>query len=422
MSGITIALLLSIIGLISTASSPVVFWSHGAALTNQPIILAGRTLSPVEAFDEYIQSNAQSSIVLFLQDQLSQDDFVKFPSSFPGIRQLTSSISLPSVRTDGESESLKDLLQTKFQGHSVEVGAADLNNWKYSSSGSQQELIVIHLTPVEGKTRAERASILKANAETRQRIIASLADTIGQFSVVVTGNKPSIQIAEKIEDSDLVGRHLLATEAEPSQPYPLFNVADCLYMDASSIAIDISNKSLDLTTNTTWKVDNASSNCSKLVADITSGLPDKFSKFQLTVTFANASGKAWGCSNVLARYTRTGQAESSLSFNCSAGDALEHGMGAPSGSSYACYKTILHNGNNTITFKGLQAQPMAKKGAWGGVYDCVGFFTLPMLTGIFVAVLLATGLLVGITAMMSIQTPRAFDDPKGPMISVPTTE
>ena len=54
--------------------------------------------------------------------------------------------------------------------------------------------------------------------------------------------------------------------------------------------------------------------------------------------------------------------------------------------------------------------------------NCVGFFTLEILTGIFVTIILAMGLLVGIMMMMAIQTQERFDDPKGQMISVPTQE
>ena len=55
-------------------------------------------------------------------------------------------------------------------------------------------------------------------------------------------------------------------------------------------------------------------------------------------------------------------------------------------------------------------------------YNCEGFFTLEILTGLFVGLLLIAILFLATAMMMNIQTQDRFDDPKGKTISVAAQE
>lgn len=51
-------------------------------------------------------------------------------------------------------------------------------------------------------------------------------------------------------------------------------------------------------------------------------------------------------------------------------------------------------------------------------YDCVGFTTVPIWSGLFVTLILLLILTFGITMMLDIRTMDRFDDPKGKTITV----
>lgn len=64
----------------------------------------------------------------------------------------------------------------------------------------------------------------------------------------------------------------------------------------------------------------------------------------------------------------------------------------------------------------LQVQMDAKD--FGRVQDCVGFVSVPILTGILVTAILALILIWGITMILDIRTMDRFDDPKGKTITI----
>ena len=61
-------------------------------------------------------------------------------------------------------------------------------------------------------------------------------------------------------------------------------------------------------------------------------------------------------------------------------------------------------------------------GKFGQPDDCVGVFTIPILSGIVVTLLLLAILAYGIGMMANITTMDRFDDPKGKTITVNVSE
>ena len=70
----------------------------------------------------------------------------------------------------------------------------------------------------------------------------------------------------------------------------------------------------------------------------------------------------------------------------------------------------------------MQVQGLMKSetAPFGSAFDCVGFFSMPILIGLLTTLLLLVCTTGAVVAMASIQTPTRFDDPKGEKISVPT--
>ena len=65
---------------------------------------------------------------------------------------------------------------------------------------------------------------------------------------------------------------------------------------------------------------------------------------------------------------------------------------------------------------------MKNNSKFGPSYDCVGFFSIGIWSGIFVTIILLSILSWGITMVMSVKTMDRFDDAKSKPISVGTAD
>lgn len=74
----------------------------------------------------------------------------------------------------------------------------------------------------------------------------------------------------------------------------------------------------------------------------------------------------------------------------------------------------------SLNFTNLQVQIDAK--SFGNAYDCVGFTSIPIWTGIFVTAILALIMIWGLTMIMDIRTMDRFDDVKGKTITISAAE
>lgn len=121
-------------------------------------------------------------------------------------------------------------------------------------------------------------------------------------------------------------------------------------------------------------------------------------------------------------------------------------ISAPLPFSYHCYLQAFYNGSNrhqNLFLPGLQVcsikpivfsvikislfqiQPFlndSKSEKFGDPYDCVGFMSAPIWSGLFVTLILALIMTFGLTMMMDIKTMDRFDDPKGKTITIGAIE
>jgi len=107
-------------------------------------------------------------------------------------------------------------------------------------------------------------------------------------------------------------------------------------------------------------------------------------------------------------------------------------VSAPLKRSFHCTKFgpwigITEKGNFTpqVEFTSFQMEyfPFTKDNSkFGRSYDCVGFFSIGIWSGIFVTIILLSILSWGITMVMSVKTMDRFDDPKSKPISVGTAD
>lgn len=102
---------------------------------------------------------------------------------------------------------------------------------------------------------------------------------------------------------------------------------------------------------------------------------------------------------------------------------------APVGFSYHCTAGIFFGSDTAqnLSLPRFQIQAYSNtenrtQVGFGDAYDCVGFTTAPIWSGLFVTFILALIMTFGLTFMMDIKTMDRFDDPKGKTITVNVTE
>ncbi|XP_076240622.1 uncharacterized protein LOC143183091 [Calliopsis andreniformis] len=95
--------------------------------------------------------------------------------------------------------------------------------------------------------------------------------------------------------------------------------------------------------------------------------------------------------------------------------------------SYHCSHKIIFQKNATslnITDLQVQIDPQVSNGkvSFSDAYDCIGFTTIPIWTGIFVTAILALIMIWGLSMIIDIRTMDRFDDPKGKTITISAQE
>ena len=101
----------------------------------------------------------------------------------------------------------------------------------------------------------------------------------------------------------------------------------------------------------------------------------------------------------------------------------------PSTFSFACSKRIVFKNSDfpwKVVISGLQTQVFKKmdldKQTFGPVWDCVGFFSVPIWCGLISTLICTFILLWGLYMLAEVRTMDRFDDPKGKTIMVPTSD
>ncbi|CAK1587601.1 unnamed protein product [Parnassius mnemosyne] len=109
-----------------------------------------------------------------------------------------------------------------------------------------------------------------------------------------------------------------------------------------------------------------------------------------------------------------------------------HEVYAVNGFSYRCAQNVTFSSINdtqqySLTFMDMKVQPFFKNTnesemVFGDSFNCVGFFSVPIWSGLFVVFILLAITFYGIMMMMDIRTMDRFDDPKGKTITINTSE
>ncbi|XP_014487593.1 PREDICTED: uncharacterized protein LOC106751250 [Dinoponera quadriceps] len=87
--------------------------------------------------------------------------------------------------------------------------------------------------------------------------------------------------------------------------------------------------------------------------------------------------------------------------------------------SYHCSQNVVFlNDTIYLNITDMQVQIDSRNAMFSDAYDCVGFTSIPIWTGIFVTAILASIMTWALTMIMDIRTMDRFDDPKGKTITI----
>ncbi|KAK3854094.1 hypothetical protein Pcinc_039401 [Petrolisthes cinctipes] len=437
--------ILSIIFLVSLASCgveakqhvPVLVWNNNQASDGVPAVSALQYINYNTFQSKYLHAFQPKNILLFIQDALSIEDLSSHAGEFQHVNRLMQeghSLYLPNVE---DAAHLAHDLPT--HGYSVEVLEPGIPVAGLNLKQQDDNLIVVKLPSTLTNPSRKRA-LQKAD-----EVIVNVISKIGEqreFTVIFTGLKPSVENKgeEQYEERIRVSRSLQQSKPE----YPVgFHYSKCVYIyffndmvlnfyqgnDTRSekkliysVAI---NESLamdegELTGDCTQKHQSITLKYNNVVINNhTHSQLDLHYHFQLV-------GDEWSFTYV--HTILTPGSTDTVDFKPQNSDIT----GIPIRMSYSCSQKITLRSNNTdpetnsyytLVLNGVQMQPRTENFPaikFSGAWDCVGFFTVPILSSVFVTFLLLVILSVGMFMLSDIKTMDRFDDPKRPAILVPT--
>lgn len=334
------------------------------------------------------QSDDKTFTLVFAEERLSTEDFsqckLKTQTCFRNLAKVERKSYLPNVE-----EPLA----------AFERESGDIQSVQLSADGSLSERIVpkggaVVIVNLSGDDFASHDALIDS---LYNRLNAEFPNILA----VYTGKTPSFRY------STLVRRTRQAKqEDEPAVPVKILKVDNTFLMAYENFMAGTVESLAEVSLETATK-NEANSSETTLQIDI------KGPSASLTFQFQLTSG-SWEINNVM--YDNTPY-------------YLRHRVHLNQHFSYRCYNLTYYSLDmkKEIVFEQVQIQPFweMEDGAefkFGDSWDCVGFTSPGILTGLFLVFIFIFIGAYGVTWMMDIRTMDRFDDPKGKTITVNVAE
>ncbi|RXN11709.1 V-type proton ATPase subunit S1-like protein [Labeo rohita] len=430
------------------AQVPLLMWtSDGSNMPNLAQPAAGQTVSggQLTSYLKSALSIAPHNVLLFLQDELSMDDFTMYGGVFgnkqdsafsnleSALRTSSNPLVLPALDWSA-SHSILELFQGELGIPAVHIDPSTLKEIKLNAA--QPFLLAVHLPYTAGDQTKE---LLLKNDAVIGEVLDMFKSQDVPYTAVYTGLKPSRVIEETpVMAGRSMGRSLLQAPPQASVKPPLvFNDAegrpcillwaDTLLATYNKIEVDLARDIFNSSTNVT-----AGSVCnetlSRLVLNYRGvlGLQSLRLIFSMRKTFFPVSARHWSLmEQVVLEYD--GQraifngsggiySPAEYSFHCQSVSSTQSPLLVP--------RSATDNATQwTLSFTDFQIQGFNVTGEdFSYASDCAGFFTPGIWMGLLTSLLMVFILTYGLHMIMQVRTMDRFDDPKGPAISVPQSE
>lgn len=422
---------------VSAAHVPLLIWSS-ESLAPLASPAAGHITSN-EQLSAYLTSAVGSrthTVLLFLQEKLSQDDFTVYGGVFgnkqnsafknleAALQSPYASVTFPAVEGFGSS-AVPALLQETLGVSPVLVDEDTLPELKLSSSVNNLLLIKLPYCSSDKPCR----ELLKHNDEIIGHVLKNLEARSVPYTAMFTGQQPSRVISEPAPSKESGGRSLLqAVRADVHSPI-IFNVSGnpCIMLWAQSLLVSFSPTTgwTDLALQTpTLTGSTCNTTNSRLVLSYSGGITLSFS---MSRRFYPVSARNWFTLDFVELLSNgtTGSyigsrniyAPAEYSYHCQSVSSFQDALLVP-------IKTNTSASNWRLNFVDFQIQGFGLNNGTNFSYanDCAGFFTPGIWMGLLTSLLMLFIFVYGLHMIMHLNTMDRFDDPKGPSISVPQSE
>ncbi|KAK4872022.1 hypothetical protein RN001_016146 [Aquatica leii] len=401
--------LISLVNFSSSECIPVYMW--GNIQYNEPV--SPLQVSDQEWFVDFLENHLdkKSPIVVFAEQSLSSEDFSlrndKGDSIFSALLSTKDSATVnywPCVKTPVDAvDKLKgrNIVTTslsQFLGESIQVQSKDV--------------LVIDLD--DANDDESRIRMLERHDESIGKIYEKLGKEYKDVSMLFTGRQPSwitvdeVRLHRRIRDTS-------KAEPIPAQThvnYVVYSNEDVL-ISAVDNAMLYNNGTQILLKNVTITTENKTENNLYINMPVDTVI--------IKWHFQIGSGY-WSLKNITVSSSTASTDEADYYFRVKE-------VYAPHRFSYHCGNQTLFypmNSDQNITLDYLQIQVYwdedKQLGKFGDAFDCVGFMSTPIWSGLFVTFILVLIMTCGLTMMMDIKTMDRFDDPKGKTITIIASE
>ncbi|KAB0801370.1 hypothetical protein PPYR_05724 [Photinus pyralis] len=401
--------LISLVNVSSAECVPVFMWGN---------VQYNELVSPLkklnqESFNDVLQNqiDKKSLIVVFVEQTLSSEDFISEDENGKSIfatldllKESTTVNYFQCVKNPVTSiTSLKErnVVQSSFE---------DVMNEPLKIQHGDVLLIAMN----DANDDEDRIDMLHRHDRNMATIYARLVKDHKDIVMIYTAYGPSWIISEDVRSHRHIRDVSKPNDTEPEPSYLVIKNNDILISSMSNPLLVCNGTTVSLDTFTEITTENKSEEG----MNITLKSPT-VTHITLTFEFLFAGGY-WIMDNITVLNTSAPEQDNKYYFRVKE-------FYAPELFSYHCSNMLFYfprNPNQNLSFKELQIQPFLNetKVKFGYPYDCVGFMSAPIWSGLFVTFILVLIMTCGLTMMMDIKTMDRFDDPKGKTITVTATE
>ncbi|XP_026489432.1 V-type proton ATPase subunit S1 [Vanessa tameamea] len=392
-------LVISVVSSYATEQVPVFLWGD---LKTKSIKSNPLTNVPKDTFEAILKSELEDDpfTVICIDETLSVEDFSHKNSegdtSFPYLHaNIGNALYLPSV------EQALDVLNHIANPEKVDHVTLTENGLSAEFEPVSGKFLFINLKDArEGESRAD---MLRRHNDFMEDMFTKLTEKYKNVVAIYTAEYPSWTISSS---------HLrVRRQAESGQ---IEETMDGLKLYVKDITLTVGTEKTSL--------NNVASYSSEFNGT-TMSTTMNFGENSVTLNFLQKAGY-WFFNSVTLKQTSPKTLNEEL--------APDSDVYAIMGFSYRCGQSISFSSvNNTqtynILFQDLKVQPFFRETSnttleFGESLNCVGFFTVPIWSGLFVVFILLAITFYGIMMMMDIRTMDRFDDPKGKTITINTAE
>uniref|UniRef100_A0A7N9AL49 ATPase H+ transporting accessory protein 1b n=1 Tax=Mastacembelus armatus TaxID=205130 RepID=A0A7N9AL49_9TELE len=418
----------------ATAQVPLLIWTS-ESLPPLASPAAGHITSndQLNAYLTSAFSSGSHTVLLFLQDKLSKDDFTVFGGVFGNkqdsafqnleavLQSSSSSVTLPALEWSGSSAVLP-LLKDKLGVSPLPVDADTLS--ELTINASVNNLLLISLPYCTGLQKSCK-EVLHINDEIIGKVLSIVKAKNVLYTAVYTGVQPSRVISETSVPNQPVGRSLLQAVVADVSPPIMFNVSGspCIMLWAQNLNISFTSTSpwLDLATQTPSLAGSLCNQTNSLTVLML------ISSFAMSQRFYPGSARNWftldsvqlQSSGQTASFigSRSIYAPAEYSFHCQSVNSFDQALLVPNNTNQNTSQWRL----NFINFQ-IQGFGLGNGTNFSYASDCAGFFSPGIWMGLVTSLVMLLILVYGLHMIMQLSTMDRFDDPKGPSISVPQSE